>query len=61
MTIILGQKSLVLLFQLYNNSIGRNGSFFMWLATSNEEDAHGLVFTTSPWELILNKFIIYNI
>ena len=30
------------------------------LATSNEGDAYGLYFTASTWELILNKFTIYN-
>jgi len=31
------------------------------LATSNEGDAYGLLFTASPRELIINKFRIYNI
>jgi len=25
-----------------NNNIGQNGSYFRWLATSNEGDAYGL-------------------
>ena len=31
------------------------------LANSNEGDAQGLSFTTSPWGLILNKFTIDDI
>ena len=30
------------------------------LATSNEGDAQSLLFTASPWGLIVNKFTIYN-
>jgi len=42
------------------NNNGRNGSYFTWLATSNEGDEYGQQISASPTRLILNKFRIYD-
>jgi len=43
-----------------NSKNGRNGSYFTWLATSNDKDSFGLLFTASPWELILNNLEFFG-